>query len=116
MPERGLLTKPPGAGYMPVLTPEPREDSSESSKPFQQPGGGRPVGTHRAHGGSCETRSETHTADDGTAISARGEDRQRKARWCRIHRSGRALLFAISRTVGSVCAVDFHQRFEFVRQ
>jgi hypothetical protein len=53
--------------------PEPREDFSESSKPFQQPGGGGPVGTDHPRGGNSEAKAETRVGDDVTATSAGGD-------------------------------------------
>ena len=54
---------------------QPREDFSESSKPFQHPGGGGPVETHHPRGRNSEARAATRAADDVTAISPRGRGR-----------------------------------------
>jgi hypothetical protein len=53
---------------------QPREDFSESSKPFQQPCGLGFVGTQRPRDGNSETQTATSPADDGTAISAQASE------------------------------------------
>jgi hypothetical protein len=52
---------------------QPREDFSESSKPFQQPAQDGRLGTHRARGRDSEGRAVTRATGDGTAISGWGE-------------------------------------------